>query len=271
MCRVLEVFGLSVVSVMLLVATEGAADEAISGTVEKVTLYRGQALVTRVVPIDAPQGGVEVVVSNLPEQVLGESLFAEGDEGLEIRAVRFRARAVGQEPRDDLRKLDEQIEQRVAEQEKTQKMKELAGQRMQYLDKLEGFVAPTASVELSKGVLNAESLERLTKFSFEQREQAAADLLALAQQEKETAKALALLQRKRSELAAGFSKTVREAVLFLNKADAGRKSLRLNYLVANCGWSPTYNFRAQPAGRNYEQRIKQLACVFLPRMPFRWQ
>jgi hypothetical protein len=37
---------------------------------------------------------------------------------------------------------------------------------------------------------------------------------------------------------------VREVVLFLEKHGGGAQSIRLNYLVSNCGWSPSYTFRA---------------------------
>lgn len=263
MRRSLEMLGLSVL--VLVVATmngrvTAAEDEkAVTGKVDKVTLYRGQALVTRSVSIDAPKGAVELVVSQLPESVIPDSLYAEGDEGVEIRAVRFRARAVGQEPREDLRKLDLQIEETTADLARIGQMKKLATKRMEFLDKLEQFVAPTAKTELSQGVLNAASLEQITEFSFTQREKAVMDLLKNTQDEKTTRRKLALLQRQRQELATGSSRTIREAVLFLDKAVAGAVNLKLNYLVAKCGWTPSYNFRARSDGG--EVKIEYNAVV----------
>jgi hypothetical protein len=70
-----------------------AADESVSGRVTDVTLYDGQAMVTRTIPVDATKGSVEIVAGDLPEQLLPDSLFAEGSEEVEIRAVRFRSRS----------------------------------------------------------------------------------------------------------------------------------------------------------------------------------
>ena len=39
-----------------------------------------------------------------------DSLFAEGSEGIDVRAVRFRSRAVSQEPREEVRTIDRDIE-----------------------------------------------------------------------------------------------------------------------------------------------------------------
>ena len=109
---------------------KAAGPKAIAGRVTAVTLYRGQALVTRAVPVEAPAGAVELLVGDLPQQTLAESLFAEGSEGLAVRAVRFRTRAVGQEPREEVRKLDEQIEAVEAKVARNKKMQELASQRL---------------------------------------------------------------------------------------------------------------------------------------------
>src|SRR5687767_7743364 len=59
--------------VLGLFAPVAPAADPVKGNVVQVTLYRGQALVTRVVPIDGKAGNQEIVVSELPEQVIGES------------------------------------------------------------------------------------------------------------------------------------------------------------------------------------------------------
>ena len=42
----------------------------------------------------------------------------------------------------------------------------------------------------------------------------------------------------------GFFRRSAEAVLFLEKHAPGKGTVRLNYLVGNCGWSPVYTVRA---------------------------
>jgi hypothetical protein len=215
-----------------------------SGKVDTVTLYRGQALVSRRVPIDGPQGAVELVVPDLPAGVVPDSLFAEGGEGLQVRAVRFRTRAVGEAPREEVRKLDEAMAALAVEQQAVAASLQLAEQELKYLEKLEGFVAPTAQAELAKGVLDAEQLVKLTEFSFARREAAVKRQLADQQHQKKLADQMTLLQRKRAELTDGSSKTVREAIVFLDKKIAGPGTVKLSYLSGNCGWGPSYNFRA---------------------------
>ena len=244
-------------------ATATAAPKEVSGRVTDVTLYRGQALVTRTIPLEAAKGGVELIVGNLPENIVGDSLFAEGGEGIEIRAVRYRARAVGQEPREEVRKLDDAIEELSDNIAMNQMAQQLMAKRAAYLDKLEGFVAPTAKAELSKGVLDAVALEKITEFSFAQRQEIGTQQLKLAKESKSFQRTLALLQRKRSELTNGASRTVREAIVFIEKRMAEKATLKLNYLVNGCGWSPTYALRAskdrQQVAVEYSAVISQMS------------
>lgn len=221
-----------------------AAPATVRGKVTKVTLYRGQALVIREVPVDGAAGTREIIVGELPENVVSDSLFAEGSQGVEVRAVRFRTHAVGEAPREEVRRLDEQIEavdRKIAVNSKT---KELLAKRLTYLDQLEGFVAPTAKTELSQGVLDAETLKQITLFNFEQRQEVLDQQVANEKEATDLAEELSLLQRKRSELTSGASETAREAVVFAEKSGDADEVIRLAYLVNNCGWSPSYTIRA---------------------------
>jgi hypothetical protein len=240
------------------VGTAGAA-ENVGGRVTNVTLYRGQALVTRNIPIDGDAGSREIVVGNLPEQIVANSLFAEGGDAVEIRAVRFRTRAVGEEPREEVRKLDAEIREVQQQLELTAKRQALLGKRSEYLGKLEGFVAPTAHGDLAKGVLDAEALERVTTFAFAQHEKIAEEEVTLAREVRDLQEQLDLLQRKRGEITAGASRTEREAVLFVERAAPGPVEVRLNYLVNNCGWSPAYTLRS--GGDRKQVRIEYSALV----------
>ncbi len=221
-----------------------AAAEAVAGRVTQVTLYRGQAQVTRTIPVEGNAGGVEIVVGQLPEQVVPNSLFAEGGDAVEVRAVRFRTRAVGEEPREEVRKLDHEIRETQLQIDLVTRQQALLAKRTEYLGKMEGFVVPTSHADLAHGVLNAEALEKVTQFSFAEREKVVTQEVELAKKLQDLNAQLELLQRKRNEVTAGAARTEREAVLFLQKQAAGPAEVRLNYLVNNCGWSPTYTMRS---------------------------
>jgi uncharacterized protein (TIGR02231 family) len=201
-------------------------------------------MVTRTIPVVGAKGGRELVVGDLPEQVLADSVFAEGGDGVEVRAVQVRSRAVSEEPRDEVRKLDEGIEQVNDKLLVNQKAQERLAKQTTYLDQLDGFVAATAKGDLARGVLDASALEKVTLFSFGQRDTLANAAVKLAREAKDLNNQLALLQRRRGEVTSVASRTVREALLFVEKRSDGQDSVRLSYLVGKCEWSPAYTFRA---------------------------
>ena len=221
--------------------TAGAAIQNQNGSVSHVTLYRDQAMVTRTIDIQERSGNSEVVIGDLPENIVADSLFAEGSTGIEVRAVQFRTRAVGESPRQEVRELQQQM---IALQDKiqlNQKKSEIANARVRYLNQLEKTVTPADPADLS---LEATDLERMTIFLFEQRELIAPQQIELAKEQRDLNQQLELLQRQLGEITNGATKTVREAVLFVTKTDDSPQTVRLNYLVNNCGWSPTYTVRS---------------------------
>jgi hypothetical protein len=221
----------------------GLADEVMTkAKIDAVTVYRGQALVTRNVDMPAGAGLSELVVTDLPERVLPGSIFAEGSAGVEVRSIRYRERAVAQDVREEVRKLDDAIQALNDKIAANQKQVQLLNEQRAYLDKLANFAAPTATVEMTKGVLNAEQLKSLTDYQFETRKNIAESELKLQLEARSLQEQISLLVRQKNEIAGRSSKTVREAVVFINREQPGG-NLRLRYLVDGASWNPSYNVR----------------------------
>jgi len=220
-------------------------------SLEAVTVYRGQALVTRSVALPAKQGELEIIVGDLPAQVAGSSLSASvgATEGVAIRSVRYRTRAAAEAPKKEVAALDAQIKELTARIYANTQRKALLRAKSTHLDKLESFSAPTAQVELSKGVLDPKTLAEVSKLILAQREALTEEAIKLHQDEQEMTEQLALLQRKRSELTRGAGRTVREAVIFLSKTAPGAATVQLSYLVNSANWAPAYNIRLADDGK----------------------
>lgn len=243
-------------------AAGGAAVEA-TGSIETVTVYRGQALVTRLVETDLPAGASDLVITNLPAQVLSDSLYAGGDGDVQIRAVQYRTRAVSEEPREEVRKIEKEMEAVQAKIRENQALQKLRGQKEAFLAKLETFTSAKATEETAKGALNFDTVKAMTEFLFEQRSTLSKEALDLEEQGRALAEQLNLLQRKRSEVASQWSRTAREAVVSVEKRARGRARLRLHYLVGQSSWSPLYNLRCDGQGKQaaleYNALVQQMS------------
>ena len=231
-------------TVVIACAAAAAEPLVVEGKVSAVTVYQGQALVTRELDLPQAQGLLEVVVTNLPENALPGSLFAEPSEwgASPLRAVP--RRPIEDDVRKEVRELDEQIQAVQDQLAAIAAERSLLENRKAYLSQLEQFSAVTSRQELKSGVLNSETLKDLTQFVFDQRDAISKRELELAQQERAHNAERDLLKRKRDTIASGSSRTVREAVVFINAPQAGAAKLRLSYLVSNASWSPSYNVRA---------------------------
>lgn len=244
-CRpCVAVFVVWALAIIPLAAAEPITTE---GRVTDVTVYQGQALVTRELVLDSVDGLVEVVVTGLPESVISGSLFAEPTGEVQVRSVRYRERPIEADVRREVRELDEQI-QAVADQiAAVIEERALLNERKIYLDKLKEFTAGTSNQELKSGVLDAETLKTLTEFLFSERDHIGERELELAKEERAHKQEMELLKRKRQTVAEGSARTMREAVIFINATEAGATKLRLSYLVSNASWTPSYNLRATEA------------------------
>src|SRR5262245_33887554 len=85
-----------------------AADEPKSAPskVTSVVVYQNTALVTREVTVPDAAGQHEVIVTPMPAATLASSLYAEGNDGLRVLSARFRTRAIAEDTREDVRKLE---------------------------------------------------------------------------------------------------------------------------------------------------------------------
>lgn len=228
---------------LLLTLGVGVAGAQTPGKIMQVRVYQGQALVTREVGFEAKAGPQEVLVTDLPDQIVPDSLYAAGGEKVAIRAVRFRMTATTQEPRPEVRALDEQIKQRQQDQKRAASDLSVLESRDKFLDGVEKFATTVGDEELRKGSLKPGTIQDTARFVFTEREQIAKKRLALEAEQQEAQEALALLERQRAQLAGSLSQNIREAVVFVDAAQAGPATVQLSYLVNGVGWAPAYSVR----------------------------
>ena len=103
-------------------------EEKQEGKIQEVILYRNQALVTRVLSLNLPEGNHEVVISKLPSQIIPNSLYAEA-QGAEIRAARVKTQELEKDPSPEVSSLNEKIEKVETEINRLRKMLDVNKQK----------------------------------------------------------------------------------------------------------------------------------------------
>lgn len=209
-----------------------------------VTVYQGNALVTREVIVPEGGGTMELVINPLPPETVANSLYAEGGDGLRILNTRFRSRAIKDDVREEVRKLDAQLKQLIQTGARFQADVRTAELNQQFLTKLEGFTGATMSHLTEKGLLSAETIIALSKYIMTTRAERAKELVGLQQQIEANAEQIDFTKRQLAELSGGTRRIERDAVIVVDKANAAAEKVKLNYLVGSVNWRPQYKLRA---------------------------
>lgn len=239
----------SIVATVITVLLTGVAFADASrtaGSISKVTVYRGQALVTRAIEVDLQPGTSELIVEALPARVVPESLYAQTLGDVKVLSVRYREQAVREDTREEVKQLDAQIEELKNKQGHAKSQRENAVDLWTKFKDLWKLTVDSANVDLNRSVLQSEQIESFTKYLETKALQWHEKILELQDTEAELQKELELLQRKRQDLDAGHSRTEREAVLFLSSESQKKAVIELSYLVDGANWVPQYNLRARP-------------------------
>ena len=232
-------------AVSLALMTSMACGQAVEvkGVVDAVTVYRGQALVTREVAVAAREGTFEILVTDLPARVIASSLHADSPDGVQVRSVRYRTRPIAHDVREDVRKLDEAIAALADRQVALARRGEVINENKAYLTSLTAFVAPTAQTELTRGVLNAQTLEQLSTYITGEREKLSTQELERLREAQKLEAEIARLNLEKSTITSGSQTVLQEAVLIVSGAEKGGV-VKLHYLVDGATWEPSYTARA---------------------------
>lgn len=209
-----------------------------------VTVYPDSALISREVEVPAGTGLMELVVSPLPETTMASSLYTESADGLRVLTTRFRSRAVREDTREEVRKLEDEIKALQAKQRRIQSEVEVLASSMLFLGSLEKFTTSSTTHATEKGKLDSDQVIALAKYLNEGRGDKARKAFELKEQLLDNQEALEFANRKLREVSTGSNKVERDAVLVIDKVNAAGGKVRLNYLVSSASWKPQYKFRA---------------------------
>jgi uncharacterized protein (TIGR02231 family) len=236
MRSVLSLIALAALTAFLPAQGDAPKPKQAASRVAAVTVYQNGALVTREVDVPEGVGTFELVVTPMPPRTVDTSLYSEGGDGTRILTTRARTRAVKEDTRDEVRKLQAQLKELQLAAQKIQGDLETSKQNLQLLGKLEGFT--------DKGQLNSEATVALTKYIMEQRAEKAKEQVALQQQLQNNQEQIQFTQRELQGLATDGGHTERDAVIVVDKRNAAPAKVRLNYLVEGATWRPQYKLRA---------------------------
>lgn len=244
----------------LAIAKEPALTE---GVITDVTVYRGQAMVTRKINVAGPGGLTEIVVTDLPAHVVPSSLYAESTDGVAVRSLTYRERPIDADVRKEVQAINEKLKTLSRQMQANRNELNTLQRQSAYLDQVEQFTASTSTADLNRGVLQPGVVKDMSTYLFEQRKRIADRSFELDQAHQDLNAQVELANRERNQITGTSSRTAREAVLYLDVTDAKGGTVAVNYLVNNANWTPSYTARLDSdAGKlqlEYLASVEQLS------------
>jgi len=224
------------------------------------TIYSDSALVTREVDIPAGLGAMEIVVSAMPAQVQPSSVYSEGTEGIRVLATRYRKKPIKEDKREEVREIEEELKKNEMETQKVQAMITANTANTTFLTKLEGFATASTVNATEKGKLDSDTVLALANYLKMERISRAQEGVEFGQKAQQITKSTQFLTRKLQELTSGTVRTETDAIIVVEKVNAGEGKLRLNYLVDTAYWHPQYKIRAGKTAKD-AVKLEYLASV----------
>ncbi|WP_372366665.1 mucoidy inhibitor MuiA family protein [Candidatus Uabimicrobium sp. HlEnr_7] len=216
------------------------------GKIEKVTLYRGQALVKRTVTVSTTPGQHQLIINDLPATIQSKSLFANASNDINIRSVRYTTAITADFPQETFRQLSNEQQELEKKVRLHQHQQNFIRTQEQYLAGLKNYTITATKGDIQKGSLNPTSMAEMLNYIFKESKRLNDEKLAISEQMISLKKQIAFIKNKMRQVSGQNSKEVKKAVIFFEKKNNGSNSqIHLNYLVNNATWSPAYNVRTR--------------------------
>ena len=217
-----------------------------AGKVSEVIVYRGQALVTRVIEADLPEGTSEILVPDLPSEIISESLFAQSGDNTRVISVRYREKSVKEDTREEVKQLETKIEEIQKRTYVIDRDRQHTGDCWGRYNRLWELTLQGEQQDLNRALLQPASVIDLTEYLEKKSVLWHQTAVKLEQEKTQLEKEMALLNKQLDELKAGRSKKNRQAVIYIDSPGKTHGQVSLSYLVNNTSWLPQYNLRALP-------------------------
>ena len=239
---------LFIVLATLLTGSVFAETQTANGVISDVIVYHGRALVTRTIELEKhPEGDLELLVENLPDRILPESIYAQTGGGIQVLSVRYRVKEIEKDMRAEVQELDRQFEELEKQLHRAKRDLQLAHHTAGRFAKMWELGLKGANVSLQRGAFSAESMTNYMDYLAGQGENWHHKAVDLEEQVKNLEKELQLILQEKDKLQRDHKSNIREALVYLHvPKTAASNAIQLSYLIEGADWSPQYNLKALP-------------------------
>lgn len=230
--------------------------------ISSVTVYGDRAEVTRTLTVEISKGGRTVEVGDLPASLDDRTATVSGEGSALATITGLRVERVPhvEPPKEELRALEEQIEEIDRRIQSQDDAIGIASHKIDFLQSLQTQYAKRQS-DLMLEEANARSAAEMLKFTAAEMAEAYAVMRQAEQEKEELAEKRRVLNQEHRKKSSPHAKDTKVAKIEMNVEKAGTLNLSLNYVLAGASWSPLYNVRVFPDTKkvqiDYSANVRQ--------------
>jgi len=255
MKRILMVSLVSFVFIMSICVYIFAQDIEADSHISQVTIYPGDALLTRVVTLKLNAGEHKVIFSDILPDLDENSLRASGSGGAEVQILEalVKKEFLEEVPAEKVKGLQEQIQNLMDEKRRLEDNRRVLFEEKQFLDSIRMYSGEQLPKDLITKMPKAAELDEVLKFLDIRLKENYSQIQDAELKIREIDKKVETLNRELAQISGPHKKLKRSIVVGLEVKKAGELELSVSYLVRGASWQPLYDARA-----NFEKSEAEL-------------
>lgn len=213
-------------------------------TITSVTVYTSYARVTRQIKTKLTSGNHTLVINNLPDTFLSDSVRVNGQgSALKIIAVEVNQQMLSESPEAKIAELEKVLKNLQLEEQKLNSEAKIISGKLSLLNQLQTSVGTTFPRSISYNKNSIENLDKTLNYLTQELENTYKQELEFKEKQSDLAKQIAITKYELDKLQNKDVKLRWEIQIFVEMSSEAEIFLDIFYLVSGASWQPLYDIR----------------------------
>jgi uncharacterized protein (TIGR02231 family) len=246
---------LGMVFIFSLSACVFAQDIEADSRISQVTVYPGDALLTRVAALKLNAGNHKIIFSDVIPDLDENSLRVSGSGSAEVKILEalVKKEFLEEVPAERVKELQDEIQNLKDEKRRLEDNIKIVSEEKQFLDSIRLFSGEQLPKDLITKMPKAQELDEVMKFLDIKLKENYSQIMDTQLKIRDLDKKIEALNRELAQISGAHKKLKRSIAVELEVKKAGQLELSVSYLVRGAAWQPIYDARA-----NFEKSAVEL-------------
>ena len=244
----------SVLLLLLFSCLYSQSEFIVNSKVVSATVFRNRALVTRQGGINLPKGISKVIISNLPIDLLDETIraTATGSGTVKILEIKIESKNSYEIQQSEVKRISQKIDSLTnLINDKEDKLTVLNYKRG-IIESIHAESPRFIAEKTTKLTTSPQDWEKITSYIESNLKDMYGSISGINEEKKKYENEITVLRLNLGELKAGVIKKYKEISIMLELERAGDIQINPSYLTTSTSWYPIYDARVYPAQNNVE-------------------